>query len=79
MVMLPITDNSGAFPAAVFLLLSRSAPRTGTGKSPSDSAQKATAVCANLEIFGFDWGEDAECTAILPPMVEAFLPSGDDA
>jgi hypothetical protein len=58
------------------LLLSRSAPQTGTGKSPSDSAQKATAVCANREIFGFDYGEAGECTAILAAMVEGNLLGG---
>jgi len=69
--MLPITDATrGAFPASVFLLLSRSAPRTGTGKSQFESAQKTTAVGANREIFGFDWGEAAEYTAILAGMVD---------
>jgi hypothetical protein len=71
MVMLPITDATrGAFPASVFLLLSRSAPQTGTRKSQFESAQKTTAVGANREIFGFDWGEGAKCTAILPTIVE---------
>jgi hypothetical protein len=52
------------------LFLSRSAPQTGTRKSQFESAQKTTAVGANREIFGFDWGEAAECTAILAGMVE---------
>jgi hypothetical protein len=55
------------------LLLSRSAPQTGTGKSPSDSAQKTTAVCANWETFGFDYGEAGECTAILAVMVDGIF------
>jgi hypothetical protein len=52
------------------LLLSRSAPQTGTRKSQFESAQKTTALGANQEIFGFDWGEAAECTAILRGIVE---------
>src|SRR5262249_53666967 len=47
-----------------------SAPQTGTGKSPFESAQKTTAVCANREIFGFDCGEAGGCTAILTNAVE---------
>ncbi|WP_426410494.1 hypothetical protein [Bradyrhizobium ganzhouense] len=63
-------------PVSVFLLLSRSALQTGTGKSQFESAQKTTAVGANREIFGFDLGEGAERTAILTMVVEKALPHG---
>ncbi|RXH00759.1 hypothetical protein EAS61_10360 [Bradyrhizobium zhanjiangense] len=77
MVMLPKTDTTRGIPVSVFLLLSRSAQQTGTGKSQFESVQKATAIGANREKFGFDSGEVAECTAILPAVVEETLPSGD--
>src|SRR3954452_2568559 len=57
-------------PVSVFLLMSRSALQTGGSKSQFESAQKATTVGANWETFGFDSGEDAECTAILMVLVE---------
>jgi hypothetical protein len=73
MVMLPKiqTQRWGRSLSGRFLfLLSSSAPQTGTGKSPSESAQKTTAICANQEIFGFDWGDAGERTTILRVVVE---------
>ncbi|TPQ26834.1 hypothetical protein C2U70_31190 [Bradyrhizobium guangdongense] len=73
MVMLPKiqTQRWGRSLSGRFLfLLSSSAPQTGTGKSPSESAQKTTAICANQEIFGFDWGDAAERTTILRAVVD---------
>jgi hypothetical protein len=52
------------------LALVQKCPANGTGKTQFESAQKATAVCANREIIGFDWGGAGECTAIFPAMVE---------
>src|SRR6185503_17829493 len=70
MVMLPITNGTqGHSRLQSSCFCPESSLSTGTDKSPFESAQKATTICANWEIFGFDWGEAEECTAILPRMV----------
>jgi hypothetical protein len=48
----------------LLFLLFRSRPATEAPNSRSESAQKTTVEGTNWEIFGFDWGSAAECTAI---------------
>jgi len=70
MVMLPILTQRGGIPGFSLLAFVQKCPANGTGKTPLESAQKTSALCANREIIGFDWGEAEECTAILAVMVD---------